>query len=187
MALDPADTHYLYGGKEAPVAHAMRFSIWRRLFGFRATWGLTLGFFGNIYISWLFVTRLPGYLEIQRRMSIAKTGLVASVPFLFGMVGSLVFGWLADRLIRHGMTAIASRKLLTVIGLLLSAAATIGAAEAGTGFASVLWISAVLFLVSVARVRRGRSRMLRRRKAIPPPLVRSWISAGSLAAPLPPS
>jgi len=145
IALDHADTHYLYGEKGAPVAHAVSFSNWRRLFGFRATWGLMLGFFGNIYISWLFVTWLPGYLEIQHHMTIAKTGLMASVPFLFGMVGSLIFGWLADRLIRHGMTAIASRKLLTVIGLLLSAAATIGAAEAGTGFVAVVWISAALF------------------------------------------
>jgi MFS family permease len=145
IALDRADTHYLYDGKEAPAAHTVRFSTWRRLFGFRVTWGLMLGFFGNVYISWLFVTWLPGYLEIQRHMSIAKTGLVASVPFLCGMVGSLVFGWLADRLIRHGMTAIASRKLLTVIGLLLSAVATIGAAEAGTSLVSVIWISAALF------------------------------------------
>jgi transcription antitermination factor NusG len=42
--------------------------------------------------GWLFIAWLPGYLEIQRHMSIPKTGFVASVPFLFGFVGSLVFG-----------------------------------------------------------------------------------------------
>ena len=143
--LDHADRHYLYGAQEAPVTHAVRASAWGRLFGFRATWGLMLGFFGNVYIGWLFIAWLPGYLEIQRHMSIPKTGFVASVPFLFGFVGSLVFGWLADRLIRQGMTAIGSRKLLTISGLAVMALATIVTAEAPNNFVAVASISVALF------------------------------------------
>jgi MFS family permease len=143
--LDHADRHYLYGGQEAPVTHAVRFSTWGRLFRFRATWGLMLGFLGNVYIGWLFIAWLPGYLEIQRHISIPKTGFVASVPFLFGVVGSLLFGWLADRLIRHGMTAIGSRKLLTIIGLAVMALATIVAAETPSNFIAVGSISVAIF------------------------------------------
>jgi MFS family permease len=143
--LDHADRHYLYGGQEVQVTHAVRASAWGRLFCFRTTWGLILGFFGNVYIGWLFIAWLPGYLEMQRHMSIPKTGLVASVPFLFGLVGSLVFGWLADRQTRRGMTAIASRKLLTVIGLVVMALATFIAAETPSNFIAVASISAALF------------------------------------------
>jgi MFS family permease len=144
-ALDHADRHYLYGGQEAPATHAVRLSTWGRLFGFRATWGLMLGFFGNVYIGWLFIAWLPGYLEMQRHMSIPKTGFVASVPFLCGFVGSLVFGWLADRLTRQGMTAIGSRKLLTVIGLAVMALATIVAAESPSNLIAVASVSVAIF------------------------------------------
>jgi len=143
--LDHADRRYLYGGQGAPVEHAVRASTWGRLFRFRATWGLILGFFGNVYIGWLFIAWLPGYLEIQRHMSIPKTGFVASVPFLFGLIGSLVFGWLADRQTRRGMTAIGSRKLLTVIGLVVMALATFITAETPSNFVAVASISAALF------------------------------------------
>jgi MFS family permease len=78
-------------------------------------------------------------------MSIPKTGFVASVPFLFGFVGSLVFGWLADRLIRQGMTAIGSRKLLTISGLAVMALATIVTAEAPNNFVAIASISVALF------------------------------------------
>ncbi len=143
--LDHADRHYLYGGQEAPATHAVRASAWGSLFRFRTTWGLILGFFGNVYIGWLFITWLPGYLEIQRHMSIPKTGFVASVPFLFGLVGSVLVGWFADRLTKQGMTAIGSRKLLTVIGLAVMSLATFVAAEAPSNLVAVASISVAIF------------------------------------------
>ena len=73
---------------------------WGGLFRFRTTWGLVLGFFGIVYMGWLYLAWLPGYLEIQRHMSIPKTGLVAAIPFAFGVVGSIGGGWIADRLMR---------------------------------------------------------------------------------------
>ena len=143
--LDHADRHYLYGGQEAPAIHPVRASAWGRLFGLRTTWGLMLGFFGNVYIGWLFIAWLPGYLEIQRHMSIPKTGFVASVPFLFGLVGSVLFGWLADRLTKQGITVIGSRKLLTVIGLVVMALATLVAAETPSNLVAVASISVAIF------------------------------------------
>ena len=143
--LDHADRHYLYGGQEAPALQAVRASAWGRLFRFRATWGLILGFFGNVYIGWLFIAWLPGYLEMQRHMSISKTGFVASVPFLFGLVGSLIFGWLADRHTRRGVTPIRSRKRLTIIGLVIMALATFIAAEAPSNLIAVASISVAIF------------------------------------------
>jgi MFS family permease len=91
-------------------------------------------------------------------MSIPKTGFVAAVPCLFAFIGSLVFGWLADRLIRHGMTAIGSRKLLTVIGLAAIALATIATAEAPSNFIAVAFRSGAV-------IRRNRRRLRRRTAA----------------------
>lgn len=140
------DHRYLYGeGGSAPVEHAVQVSVWRRLFRFRATWGLIFGFFGNVYVGWMFTAWLPGYLEIQRHMSIPKTGLVASIPFLFGFLGSIAGGWAADQLTRRGMTPIASRKWLTVVGMVAMAVGTIVAAETASNVIAVGSISVALF------------------------------------------
>jgi MFS family permease len=144
-SLAAEDRQYLYGEDAPPVHHHVRFSAWVRLFRFRSTWGLILGFFGNVYIGWMFIAWLPGYLEIQRHMSISKTGLIASIPFLCGLAGSLLGGWLADRLTHGGMTAIASRKLLTAAALLIVALSTLVAAEASNNVVAIASISAALF------------------------------------------
>ncbi|HVY16671.1 MAG TPA: MFS transporter [Rhodopila sp.] len=144
-ALAPNDHHYLYGEGGAPETQSLHAAGWSRLFGFRATWGLILGFFGNVYVGWMFTAWLPGYLEIQRHMSIPKTGLVASVPFLFGLLGSMSGGWLADRLAKRGMTTIGSRKLLTVIGMVVMSAGTIVAAETPSNLLAVVSISVTMF------------------------------------------
>jgi len=143
--LSEMDQRYLYHDGEIPEAHPVHAAAWGKLFSFRSTWGLIFGFFGNVYIGWLFAAWLPGYLEQQRHMSISKTGFVAAVPFLFGLVGSIAGGYLADLLTTRGMTAIASRKILTVVALAIMACATFVAAEADSNFIAVASISVAIF------------------------------------------
>jgi MFS family permease len=121
------------------------FGEWRSLFGFRATWGLILGYFGVIYLLWLFGSWLPGYLEIQRHMDVHKTGWVAAIPFAFGVVGSIGSGWLADRLLRAGRSPIATRRSMIIIALVGMAAFTFGAAYADSDAWAVACIAAALF------------------------------------------
>ena len=179
--LDTMDRHYLYDGGNAPETHPVHAAAWGRLFGFRTTWGLILGFFGNVYIGWLFIAWLPGYLEMQRHMSIPKTGFVASVPFLFGLVGSIIGGYIADRLTARGMTSIASRKLLTVIGMVMMSCATfVPRKPAATSSPSPRsrWRSS---LASARRAPPGRWPTPAHRRAMRPRWGRSWILAASSA------
>ena len=76
-----------------------------------------VGFFGIVYMVWLFQARLPGYLEIQRHMSIRTTGFAAAIPYACGVVGSIGAGWITDRLMTDGFSPINSRKLPIIIGL----------------------------------------------------------------------
>lgn len=145
QTLDDMDRQYLYTGGEIPEAQPVHAAAWGKLFNFKATWGLILGFFGNVYIGWLFIAWLPGYLELQRHMSIPKTGFVASVPFVFGLIGSVLGGYLADRLTSRGMTSIASRKLLTIIGMVAMSLATFVAAETASNIIAVGSISVAVF------------------------------------------
>ncbi|HYZ24484.1 MAG TPA: MFS transporter [Rhodopila sp.] len=136
---------FLTTGEEAPVAERVTFREWRSLFAFRTTWGLILGFFGIVYMTWLFQGWLPGYLEIQRHMSIRTTGLVASVPFIFGVIGSVGFGWVTDRLMAAGFSPVNSRKIPIVCGLLGMAVFTYIAAEADSNIVAVAAISVAVF------------------------------------------
>jgi MFS family permease len=121
------------------------FADWRRLFAFRATWGLVLGYFGTIYMLWLFGTWLPGYLEIQRGMDVRLTGWVAAIPFGFGVVGSVGSGWLADRLLKAGHAPISTRKRILITALIGGALFTLCAAYAVTDFVAVACIAGALF------------------------------------------
>jgi cyanate permease len=132
-------------GEEAPIAARVTFREWGGLFKFRTTWGLIIGFFGIVYVTWLFQGWLPGYLEIQRHISVRATGLIASIPFFFGVVGSVGFGAITDWLTRIGLSPINSRKVPIICGLIGMAIATFVAAETDNNVVAVAAISVAVF------------------------------------------
>src|SRR3984885_7412875 len=69
------------------------FREWKLLFRFRTTWGMIFGYFGCIYLTWIYTAWLPGYLEIERHMSVKYTGWAAAVPFAWGVVGGIAGGF----------------------------------------------------------------------------------------------
>jgi MFS family permease len=110
-------------------------------------WVLMLGAFCTGYITWMYQTWLPAYLEMQQHISIAKTGFLASVPLICAFFGALTGGWLSDWLAQRGMELIKSRRLPLIIGLLLSAALTGLAAIAATPGQAVTCIAASMFFM----------------------------------------
>ena len=83
---------------------------WAHLFRFRTTWGMIFGFSGTVYLLWIYNAWLPSYLQMERHFTIAKTGWVAAIPFVFGIFGSLSGGHLCDYLVRSGVSPMLSRK-----------------------------------------------------------------------------
>lgn len=144
MNLTQEEKNALGDGATKPVVKPS-FADWRRLFSFRATWGMVFGYFGVIYLLWLFGTWLPGYLEIQRHMDVRMTGWVSAIPFGFGVVGSIGSGWLADRLLKSGHAPIATRKALVITALIGMALFTFSAAYAVSDFLAVACIAGALF------------------------------------------
>jgi sugar phosphate permease len=142
--LTEPERHYLTEHEEAPATHHASFAEWGALFRFRSTWGLILGFFGVVYMGWLYLAWLPGYFEIERHMSIPKTGWVAAIPFAFGVLGSIGGGWFADRLMATGLSPINSRRIPVIVGLLGMAGFTVLAAETPSNTIAVACISAAL-------------------------------------------
>jgi MFS family permease len=141
MNLDANERNYLTDGDPPSIANPISWAQWRHLFTFRSTWGLIIGCFGLGYCTWLYGAWLPGYLEIQRHMTIKSTGYVAAIPFALAVLGAIGGGLLADRLMLRGYSPVNSRKIPLVAGLIGVALFTIGAAEVSSNILAVACIT----------------------------------------------
>ena len=139
--LSAEERDHLTEGEPPAPPEPISFARWRQLFGFRSMWGLMLGCFGIGYISWLYAAWLPGYLEIQRHMSIRSTGWIAAIPFALSIIGAAGGGWWADWLMARGFSAVNSRKLPLVTGVAGAAVFTICAAEATSNVMAVICVT----------------------------------------------
>jgi MFS family permease len=128
--LAPQDEDYLRANREA--SSSVTVQQWASLFRFQAMWALMLGAFCTGYITWMYQTWLPAYLEMQQHISIAKAGFLSSVPLICAFLGALCGGYVSDRLVSRGMELVASRRLPLILGLLGSAIFT-GFAAMATG------------------------------------------------------
>lgn len=146
LSLSAVELEYLSGseGERQPVS----LRDWRRLFGFSTTWGMVSGFFGIVYMTWLYYAWLPQYLEIQWHLSIARTGWVAAIPFACGVIGSVTGGRVCDLLARRGYPAINSCKIPIVCVLFAVVLCTVLAAYSRSSLLAVVFISLSLFIIN---------------------------------------
>lgn len=150
IRLTPDEVRYLTEEDENSTMRRPSFADWRQLFAHRTTWGMIAGFFGVIYTLWLYTSWLPFYLEHERHLSIARAGIVASIPFFFGCVGGVAGGWLCDLLTRRGLTPMGSRKLLVSFSLFGITACTLGTAFSQQDAVVLVLISTSMFLTYIA-------------------------------------
>ncbi|VFS88162.1 D-galactonate transporter [Raoultella terrigena] len=92
---------------------------WKLVFH-RKLVGVYLGQFAVTSTLWFFLTWFPNYLTQEKGITALKAGFMTTVPFLAAFVGVLLSGWLADRLVRKGVSLGAARKTPIICGLLIS-------------------------------------------------------------------
>jgi sugar phosphate permease len=144
---------YLEAGEArqaASGAPGAGFASWRALFRHRVTWGMMFGFFGSVYLNWVYLTWLPGYLRTERHMDLTYAGLASAIPFLCGFAGALVAGWASDRVTRHAASPISGRRNAVVVATLGMVVFTIPAALVESNVAAVACISLVIFLANAS-------------------------------------
>ncbi len=154
---DPADLPlteeeraYLAEDGAKRETETVTFAAWAALFSHRATWGMMLGFFGSVYLNWVYLTWLPAYLVNERHMSLASSGLMASIPFFCGFVGCLVAGWLSDQISQRSASPVLGRRRAVALAMFGMAAFTVPAALAESNAFAVFCISVVIFLANAA-------------------------------------
>ena len=77
---------------------------------------MMLGNAGYLYIYYVFATWLPGYLVLQRHLSILNSGFVGTLPFIVGFFVTILGGWVCDMLIARGVRVTIVRKSVSVSG-----------------------------------------------------------------------
>ncbi|BCG02765.1 MFS transporter (plasmid) [Paraburkholderia sp. PGU19] len=142
---------YLEGDEaDHKPAPSVTFAEWRSLFSHGTTWGMLIGFFGSVYLNWVYLTWLPGYLTMERHMSLMHTGVAASIPFFCGFLGSLTAGWFSDLMTSRSTNPVGSRRNAVVIAMLGMVAFTIPAALVESNTIAIACISVVIFLANAA-------------------------------------
>jgi len=121
---------------------------WSQLLRRRSTWGIALGQVGYLYGFYFFFTWLPGYLILERKLTILQSGVIGSLPFLAGILGTLGGGWLGDFLIQRGFSPTFSRKAIIGTGL---TAATIFMLSAA--FARQTWLAVTMLILCMGCLR----------------------------------
>jgi sugar phosphate permease len=150
MPLTAEEQSYLSDDESGGQTQPPTLRDWRRLFAFRTTWGMIFGFFGTVYVLWLYNAWLPTYLEMERHFTIAKTGWVAAIPAACGVIGSLIGGKLCDVLVEHGVSTMNSRKYPMAAALSGTAMFTVFTALTPSSTLAVVFISASVFLIYVS-------------------------------------
>jgi len=145
-----AEQAYLEMDEVAAAAPKANFASWLALFRYRVTWGMMLGFFGSVYLNWVYLTWLPGYLRTERHMDLAYAGLAASVPFMCGFAGALIAGWASDRVARAASSPVTGRRNAVVIATLGMVVFTVPAALVDSNLVAVACISIVIFLANAS-------------------------------------
>ncbi|MEM5312584.1 MFS transporter [Paraburkholderia sp. JHI869] len=152
VELTPEEVSYLEQGE----AHQSRpksisFAAWRSLALSRTTIGMTLGFIGVVYMSWLYLGWLPAYVEQRFNLTIAQAGWILSVPYVFATIATFSSGFIVDWLARRGVSTINSRKLPICVGLISASVFTVGVAFANSVTSITILLSIVFaFLYTAA-------------------------------------
>ncbi|SOE90168.1 Sugar phosphate permease [Burkholderia sp. YR290] len=145
------ERRYLEGDEaDRKPAPSLTFAEWRSLFSHGTTWGMLIGFFGSVYLNWVYLTWLPGYLTMERHMSLMHTGVAASIPFFCGFLGSLTAGWFSDLMTSRSTNPVGSRRNAVVIAMLGMVVFTIPAALVESNTIAIACISVVIFLANAA-------------------------------------
>ncbi|PYU20448.1 MAG: hypothetical protein DMG30_21100 [Acidobacteria bacterium] len=134
-------------GRQINETNRQRVS-WLSLFRRRSTWGIAFGQMGYLDAYFFFVSWLPGYLVLERKMTLLQSGIASALPFWAGLLGTLGGGWLGDYLIRRGVTTTVSRKSIISAGLTASTVLVIAAA-----YVEQSWLAVTLLTLSVGSLR----------------------------------
>lgn len=148
--LTPQERAYLLSDEPVEADVNVTAASWLRLLRAGPTWGLLLGFFGTMYLAWLYMAWLPGYLAMDRQMSLPKVGVLAAIPYAFQVLGALSGGLSNQWITRRGIDPLLAAKMPVVGGVLGMALFTLLTSLVASNALAIASLSAAMFLGGVS-------------------------------------
>jgi sugar phosphate permease len=124
-------------------------SDWLRLLRSRTVLGLFLGSFCLGFCFWIHGGWLPAFLETQYHVSLAKTGMLAAIPWLGGVAGAMSGGTFSDLLFRRGVSLVNSKRIPLASGILGLGLFTGLAAIASSATLALICITLALYCAMI--------------------------------------
>jgi MFS family permease len=112
------DDRAYVGDDRQDIKSTITLARWSRLFRSPSVLGIIFGSCAQGFVVWIYGGWLPAMLESQYHESIQRTGILAALPWVGGVVGALSGGYIADFLLRRGFGNINSKKIPIVCGLI---------------------------------------------------------------------
>jgi MFS transporter, ACS family, hexuronate transporter len=88
---------------------------WKKIIGFRQTWGICLARFVTDPIWWFFLYWLPKFLHSEYGIDLTHIGLPLIVIYVVSTGGSVTGGWLSSFFIKKGKNPVAARKFAILL------------------------------------------------------------------------
>jgi len=117
--------HIEKGGGAVTTAQAegrshAKFSDIPKLLAKKRMLGALIGQFANTSTLFFFLTWFPTYLVDQKHFTLLKAGIMAIIPYLCALIGTMVGGAGSDWMLRRGVATSIARKAPIITGLILS-------------------------------------------------------------------
>lgn len=89
---------------------------WAQIFRSLPAWSIGITTFGRIWVHYTFIIGGPKYMKSIFNFSIEKNGVLSGAPFICSYLASVVFCYVADKLVtKHLMSLTNVRKLFTAM------------------------------------------------------------------------
>ena len=105
---------------------------WRRILTSKAVWALLINHFCSNWVFYMLLAWLPSYFRTQLGISVASAGFYSAGPWLAMLVGGLLGGQFADRLVRRGVDLTLVRKGMQIAALVGTASCMLAARDVTT-------------------------------------------------------
>jgi nitrate/nitrite transporter NarK len=122
---------------------------WESLLLSRNMWAINIQYFAYGYSLWFYLTWLPTYFIDVRHFSFMATGIYSSIPFLAGMIGDTVGGWLCDDIGKRTGNLRLSRGGVGAAAMALTAVFLIPGAATGRPVLAVILLSVAAFFLEM--------------------------------------
>jgi sugar phosphate permease len=121
---------------------------WRSLFKYRSVWGMIIGYFCVVWLFNIFINFLPLFLMKTQHISLKELGIYASIPWIGGIVGDLLGGYVVKKAVDAGFSEPITAKKAVISLCALSA----GGVAIAVPFAPDLFWTIVLMTIAIAFV-----------------------------------